>query len=45
MPDTKLTVRVTNDLLHALKLRALTERTTVTELITRIVTEYLEAAK
>jgi predicted DNA binding CopG/RHH family protein len=45
MPDTKLTVRCTEDLLAAIKIRAIEERTTVTELVTRIVTEYLEAAK
>ena len=41
--DTKLTLRVTEDFLWRLKAKAVEERTTLTELVLRVLTEYLEA--
>ena len=43
MSETKLNVRVTPEYLQRLKLRALLEQTTVTELVLRVLGKYLDA--
>jgi predicted DNA binding CopG/RHH family protein len=45
MPDTKLTIRCSPELLAQVKIRAIEERTTVAALITRIVVEYLKGTR